>query len=208
MNGNRTRSSNESELRTSARADIRRASTRRLPVLSSQGRSSGSTRRTRGFSLVEAAVSIALAGGLLVVSLDLVGTAAAGRKNMGDHGRAQLLALGLMSEIVEKAYEDPEEPVFGVEPDEVTGTRQSFDDVDDYHEWSASPPKIRDGMAMADLTSWQRDVTVEYVDPDDLETVMVSDTGVKRITVSVRRDSKVLATMVAVRTNAKQTDPG
>ncbi len=161
-----------------------------------------SARRARGFRLVEATVSILLVGGLLVLSLDLVGASATGQKNMGDHGRARLLALGLMSEILAQFYEEPDDtPIFGRESSETGGSRPDYDDVDDYHDWSASPPETRDGTAMTDLTGWERAVTVEYVEPADLTTTSVTDTGVKRITVSVSYNNNELATMVAVRTN-------
>jgi type II secretory pathway pseudopilin PulG len=161
-----------------------------------------SGRRPRGFSLVEATVSILLVGGLLVLSLNLVGASAAGQKNMGDGGRARLLALGLMSEILTQAYVEPvDTPVFGPETGESGGSRQAFDDVDDYHNWSASPPQIQDGTVMSDLTGWERAVTVEYVEPADLTTTSVTDTGVKRITVSVNYDSSEVCTMVSVRTD-------
>ena len=156
----------------------------------------------RAFTLVEAAVSIVLVGVLLVTSLDLLGAVAMGHKSMGDRGDAQLLALGLMSEILAQYYEEPDDtPVFGRETSESGGERADYDDVDDYHNWTSSPPETKDGTGMGQLTGWERSVTVEYVQPEDPTTTSGTDTGVKRITVTVSYNNKPLATMVAVRTS-------
>ncbi len=158
--------------------------------------------KARAFTLVEAAVSIALVGGLLVASLDLLGATTLGHKGMGDQGRAQLLALGLMSEILAQYYEEPDDtPVFGREGAESGSDRGDYDDVDDYHDWTSSPPETKDGTGMGQLTGWERSVTVEYVQPEDPTTTSGTDTGVKRITVTVSYNNKPLATMVAVRTS-------
>ena len=155
-----------------------------------------------GFSLVETTVSIALVGGLLALSLELVGATATGRKNMGDRSRAQLLARGLMSEIMTQSYEEPDDtPGFGREFGELGGSRLDYDDVDDYDNWVANPPEAKDGTKFVVFNEWQRKVTVEYVDPNDLTTVVGSDTGVKRITVTAHHNDKELAKMVAVRTS-------
>jgi len=158
----------------------------------------------RAVTLVETLVSIVLVGGVLVAALDLLGASARGQKGMGDRGRAQLLAQDLMSEILPNAYEDPDgAPVFGVETvDEDPLDRSNFDDVDDYHNWSASPPQARDTTEMVNLKDWARAVTVEYVDPVDIKSMVGSEMGIKRITVTVSYKSAVMATLVAIRTNA------
>ena len=155
-------------------------------------------------TLVETLVSITLVGVLLVAALDLLAASARGQKGMGDQGRAQLLALDLMSEVLLNAYEDPGgTPVFGVDTvDENPIDRRTFDDVDDFHNWSASPPQAEDTTPLPNLTGWQRSVSVEYVNPNDLSSVVGSNGGVKRITVTVTYNIAPMATLVAVRTNA------
>ena len=155
------------------------------------------------FSLAETVVSVALVGGLLVVALTTVGDTTLGRQRLSDRGQGSLLAQDLMSEILRQPYEDPNDtPTFGAEASESTGSRAGFDDVDDYTAWSASPPQKKDGTQMPDRTGWQRAVTVEFVDPDNLTTVVGSDQGVKRIAVTVSRNDVVVSSLVAVRTSA------
>jgi len=161
------------------------------------------------FSLAETVVSVALVGGLLVVALNTVGDATLGRQKMGDRGRGHLLAQDLMTEILQKAYEEPDDtPTFGPEASESTGSRTAFDDVDDYDGWSASPPQEKDGTEIPDLTAWERSVTVEYVAANHLTTVVGSDQGIKRITVTVTRNDLVVCSLVGVRTSgADESQP-
>lgn len=161
------------------------------------------------FSLAETVVSVALVGGLLVVALNTVGDTTLGRQKMGDRGRGQLLARDLMTEILRQVYEDPDDsPTFGPETSESTGSRAGFDDVDDYSGWSASPPQKKDGTQIPDRTEWQRSVAVEYVDANGLTTVVGSDEGVKRITVTVTRNDVVVSSLVGVRTRgADESQP-
>ena len=154
----------------------------------------------RAFSLAETLVSILLVSGLLVVALNTVGAAMVGRQKISDTARGQLLAQDLMAEILPLLYEEPDDtPTFGRESSEAGTSRESYDDVDDYHNWTSTPPEYRDDTAIPGLSVWSRSVVVEYVDSNDLTTVVVSDQGVKRITVTVKRDDRVVASLVAVR---------
>lgn len=161
------------------------------------------------FSLAETVISVALVGGLLVVALNTVGDATLGRQKMGDRGRGHLLAQDLMTEILRQAYEDPNDtPIFGPEPSESTNSRAGFDDVDDYSSWSALPPQKKDATEIPDLAGWQRSVAVKYVDANDLTTVVGSDQGIKRITVTVTRNDVVVCSLVGVRTSgADESQP-
>ena len=162
----------------------------------------------RAISLIEATVSIALVGGLLTVSLNFIAAAATGQKNMGERGRADLLAVGLISEILNQAYMEPiDTPVFGRESGESGGSRAEYDDVDDYDGWKSSPPENPDGTEMSQLADFEREVSVAYVDPSDLKTTILTDAGVKQVTVTVRFQGKPLSQMVALRTAAEQTQP-
>lgn len=152
------------------------------------------------FSLAETVMSIALVGGLLVVALNTVGNTALGRQKMSDRGRGQLLAQDLMAEILSQDFEEPiDTPDFGRESSESGGSRPDYDDVDDYDAWDSSPPEYRDGTEIANLDGWRREVVVTWVDPDDLTTISVSPTNVKRITVEIKRDEVPMAGLVAIR---------
>ena len=110
---------------------------------------------------------------------------------------------------MERWYEEPvDTPVFGPEATEdAGGNRTEYDDVDDYHGWVAGPPQERDGTALPGLTGWQRSVSVDYVDPDVPETVVGSDQGVKRVTVTVSRDGTPVVTLRTLVTEAWQPPP-
>lgn len=146
-------------------------------------------RRARGVSLVEIAVSTVIVGAMSVAALNALGAATRSSITAGERGIATTLARDLLNEILQAAYHEPESGgVFGPEGEEAaTGDRSLFDDADDYHGWQASPPQTKQGIAIPDRADWQRRVTVEHVDPTNLESVLLSsnDQGVKRITVEV-----------------------
>jgi len=160
-----------------------------------------STARRYGFSMVEAVFCVVLVGGLVVVSLDTLGASKTAQKNLGDRALGQLLASSLMSEILNQSYEDPNQtPIAGLELTENALLRTTYDDVDDYTNWTASPPQNRDGTTIPEMTDWQESVKIDVVDPANLNTRMLLDTGVKRITVTIKRNGDVIATLVGIKT--------
>jgi len=157
--------------------------------------------RRRGFSMVEAVFCVVLVGGLVVVSLDTLGASKVAQRSLGDRTRGSLLASALMSEILSQSYEDPNQsPIWGRESGESPLLRSTFDDVDDYINWSASPPLNRDGTSIPGLSGWRQSVTVDWVDQSDLNTPWVSGSGVKRVTVTITHNNVVVATLVGVKT--------
>ncbi len=157
------------------------------------------------FSLAETMLSVVIVGGLLVASLNTVGASTTAQSKMSDHGQGHLLAQDLMAEILGKTYEEPVDTVaFGREAGESGGARASYDDVDDYTGWTASPPQYGDGTAMANLSGWARSVVVQWVNSSDLTTVAVSESGIKRIEVTVMNGDAVAASLTALRTGTGQ----
>src|SRR5688572_9941296 len=141
-----------------------------------------------GLSLIEVVISTLLVGLVFVGALKSVGAVIRGRMHTGDSGKAQHLASQLMAEILQNDYRDPDEtPLFGRELSETNSPRANWDDVDDYHLWSSSPPEDASGIAIPDTTDWERSVLVEWVDPENPAVAIVSGQGVKRITVTVKR---------------------
>jgi len=159
--------------------------------------------RTRhGLSLIEVVFSTLLVGLVLVGALRCVGGVVTGRIASADQARAALLAHALMAEIVTKPYLDEgADPVFGLESTETSNNRANFDDVDDYHGWSHSPPESDGGVNYLGFDGWQRDVTVEWVQPSNPSATVGTDQGLKRITINVSRNGQVLATQVAIRSD-------
>jgi len=161
------------------------------------------SQRRPALTLLEAVVSIAIVGVMLVAALNTLGAAKSGMQKVDDRRRAALLAQQLMSEILAQAYKEPvDAALFGLEAGEAATSRANYDDVDDYHGWAASPPQYKDGTVMPDLTGWKCTVTVEYVNPADPNTTSLADLGAKRVTITVTRNDLPIASQVGIRTAA------
>lgn len=165
------------------------------------------TTRRRGLTIIEVVISTMIVGLMLVSAMNCVGQVIRGRLQTADVARAKALAQQLMTEVLRDAYKDAVAPVFGPETGEITGNRSAFDDVDDYNDWTASPPKDRAGTSIPNLSGWQRSVTVEFVVPTAPATVSGTDQGVKRITVTVSRGGSALAKEVSLRTDQYEVVP-
>ncbi len=161
--------------------------------------------RRGALSIVEAVISLVLVSGVMVAALNTVGASFSAQRNVGDRIRGQLLANDLMAEILALSYEDPNETVaYGLELSESGGVgRAKFDDVDDYRNITDSPPSLKDGTPLTGLPSgWSRSVAVARVESGNLEALSMNETGVKRITVTVRNAKSVVATLTGIKTKA------
>lgn len=157
-----------------------------------------------GMTLVEAVISLLIVAVMMVAALQTIGTTARHRQAQASMRRGPALARNLISEILPNRYVDTDaSPLFGPESGEtVGGTRAAFNDVDDYHGWSESTIQAKDGMALSDLAGWSRSVVVQYVSGDNLDTPVGSDTGLKRITVTVTDPQGRKTTVSALRSRA------
>ena len=172
--------------------------------------------RKRGFSLAETFVSVLLVGVSLAASMQTVGAVLRQRMSTNDDTVAALLAQQLLSEVLSRSYtESDDSPSFGPEVGEEC--RADFDDVDDYHGWTETPPGDEDGTALDGLTGWSREVLVEEVEASDplmadvrvgnvsvgvgLQIPNTIDSGVKRITVTVKRNGTTVSSLVGLRTD-------
>lgn len=166
-----------------------------------RGGVSPTEQRGRGFSLVEVAISIVIISVMYAAVLNTVAAARVTQIATTDQVRGHELANELIAQIVLLPYVDPQDAgEFG--PGSVEGAvgRAQFDDVDDYHKYTESPPMFTDGTAMPDLAGWTRAVTVQRVSASSLAAGNV-ETGAKLITVEVLRGSKTVAIAAALRTN-------
>ena len=161
-------------------------------------------RRRRGMTLIEAVISLAIVAVMMVAALQTVGNTARSRQAQASLRRGPSLARDLMAEILPNRYVDTgASPVFGPETGEgAGGTRANFDDIDDYHGWSETTIQVKDGTALTDLTGWSRSVDVVYVTATDLDTPVGTDTGLKRITVTVTDPQGRKASVSALRSRA------
>lgn len=153
------------------------------------------------FTILEAVISTIIVAVMLVAALSTVGASRLIQHETALADRGRLLAESLMSEVLQHDYEDPNIPiVFGPESGESTTTRADFDDVDDYHGWSSSPPAAEDGTPLANSTGWRRTAKMEWVDPREPSQIQGSETGAKCITVTASYNDVPQATLVAIRT--------
>lgn len=160
------------------------------------------TIRPEGFTLVEAVISLIIVATMFVAALNTVGTSRFSQHKSSLSSRGRLLAESLMTEILRLDYLDPDgQSVFGLESGESAGTRADFDDVDDYHGWSSSPPVEKDGTLIPGLTGWKRSVTVEWVGPLDVTQVRVTETNVKRVTVAISYDGVPVVSLIGIRSS-------
>jgi MSHA pilin protein MshD len=176
--------------------------------------------RRGGFTLVETSISTLIVGIVLVASMRTVVGVTRHRSVHNDATTANLLAESLLTEILEKEYKEPTAtPIFGAETGE-TGSRSLFDDVDDYHGWTETPPKHLDGSSMSALSGWSREVAVTQVgtsDPIFSTTIRTgtsivgegldakaegTDTGVRKVTVTVKKSGTTLATVTGLKTDS------
>jgi len=155
-----------------------------------------------GFTLVEAVISTAIVAVMFVAAVHTVGAARLTQYRTSRISQGRLLAESLLAEILQQAYQEPGETyVFGREAGESETVRAAYDDVDDYHGWTESPPAAKDGTALPNAAHWSRTVTVQWVLPADPQQVSGTETGVKRITVVAAFRHVPQATVVALRTN-------
>ena len=172
--------------------------------------------RQRGFSLAETFVSILLVGVSLAASMQTVGAVLRQRSSTNDDTVAALLAQQLLSEVLSQSYEEPDDAVsFGPEGEEAS--REDFDDIDDYNAWTETPPTDVKGQDLDNLSGWSREVRVEQVAASDalvsdvrvgntavgigVRTPNATDSGVKRITVTVKRNGTAVGSLVGLRTD-------
>lgn len=151
----------------------------------------------QGFTLIEAMVAVsitAIAGSVLLLGMtsSIDTTEDAQRRAV-----AQGLADQALDEVLGARYMEygasPYDTVLKPgDPEKATGTREQFDDVDDYNGWKASPPVDRWGVALGiddgqggerhqnfrtptgSMDPWTRTIHVYYVEESDPGTQLPS----------------------------------
>jgi prepilin-type N-terminal cleavage/methylation domain-containing protein len=158
----------------------------------------------RAFTLIECVVATAVVAGMMVTALTTVAFSVRAQGKAADRATGGMYAEALLAEIMSQAYIDPTAavPVFGPEPGEGTSSRVNWNDVDDYAGWTESPLQNKDGTVIPNTGAWKRSVEAAWVSPTAPATASATETGCKRITVTVRHNGVVVANRVALRTNA------
>lgn len=110
-----------------------------------------------GFTLVEVMLAVALMGIAMTAALSGVAYAARDRRITSEMRLGHTLAASLAREIMSQRFADPQ----GVTAIPVSTNRSTFNNISDYAGYSQSPPKQRDGTAIAEATGWTRTVDIE-----------------------------------------------
>lgn len=147
--------------------------------------------------MVEVLISMVIISGMFIAALRAAAVAQAGQYRIRLQCQARLLAEDLAAEIDELPFQDPgiSSGLSSIGPgsSETGATRELFDDADDYHDWSSSPPQQKDGTVIASAAPLTRSVQVEWVElSNPLQTTSLK-TGLKRFTVTVSLDEGPLA---------------
>lgn len=165
-------------------------------------------RRRRAFTILEVIVSLAVMSLMLVTALHMMGSANAARVSQRWRSEAAARGHELMAEIMQAAYADPDGGTgIGLDGGESPSSRSTWDDVDDFHGWSSSPPKRADGEALAGLAGWTRSVTVQAVEDvvavDGRRSLVTGgasiDTGLRLVRVTVESPGGFTHVVSAVR---------
>lgn len=168
-----------------------------------------STRRratSRCFTIIEVVLSSLVVSVLLVASLNLVSRVRASEASMERRRDARRMAEGLLAIVAAQRFTEPDasgtrRTVIGTDESESLSVPASLDDVDDFAGaiWSPDdvaawiePPADRVG-------TWRIGISVGYVDPMRPSVSSGAVTTAKSVTVTVRRNTVVLESLSAVR---------
>ena len=150
--------------------------------------------KRRGFTLIEASLATLVVGVVLVASLNAAGATAKQRAALRNQAVAFGIAEARLAAIVALPYADPQTPNAPLGSDASELTMADWDDVDD-----ALDPVV---VAPASDSDWTWLTAVDWVElsaTGEPGAVSLTDTGLKRIRVSVLSGRKVLATRWAYR---------
>ncbi len=155
------------------------------------------------FTIVEATISIVVVAVALLAALTTLGAVTTTRQMQLNRLQGQALAEDLLTEILQCYYFEPDHaaadtPVFGLDAGESALSRGAWDDMDDYADWTSTPPRRRDDQELAQYAGWTRSAAVTPVDPQTLAPI-VGESGVRLIEVTVTSPTGRSTTLKALR---------
>jgi len=165
----------------------------------------GRNHQRRALTLIEVVVSLVILAVAVTAGLQALGSFATGSRIWQERSTAIELANTLMAEIDALPFADPAGgSTIGVDSGESATDRSTFDDIDDYDGWDASPPKDKTNATMTGYDGYRQQVSVAF------DNTLATFTGAaltantfKKITVTISKDSRVLAQLTTIR--AKQS---
>jgi hypothetical protein len=151
--------------------------------------------------MAEIVISTAIVGVMTVAALESTGMVYRTRRINADRLTGPGMAQELLAEVLAMPYEDPQNPggAIGLDSGESSSVRSTFDDVDDYNVWTSAEAKVRNGTTPTGYTAWAQQVRVAFANLADPSTNAGSDTGLKRITVTVTSPQGKVLTLTALR---------
>lgn len=155
-------------------------------------------KKEKGFTLFEIIMTI-LVGSIIIPPIILmIVTALRSPVVMTNTIQGNSLASDMMEEILSKRWDENSTGEGPISDDDKTPpdqlgpesgeTRSTFDDVDDYNNYSESPPVDRNGQVLTDFSNYTRKVEVYYVygaQTGDYETKINEKSNFKKIVVTV-----------------------
>lgn len=166
-------------------------------------------RSARGFTQIEIVASTALLGVLFTAALTSVAASRTRATSEMARLQGQSLANDLLAEILSLPACDPENgasSTLGLESGESDGVQRSkWDDVDDYHNLSESPPRNREGINITGYTSWSRSTLVERIRSSNWTLINSTYDQAYRVTVRVYRNNNLLATAIGYKNGDQRT---
>jgi hypothetical protein len=110
-----------------------------------------------------------------------------------ERAQARQIASMLLEEALALSYADPVEPGNAIGPDtnEDPTDRFGFDDVDDYHDFIMQPITDNTAAWLTDV-SWIAQFRVVWIDLSDPSAERLTDTGIKRIELVLRRNDRIV----------------
>ncbi len=152
----------------------------------------------RGITMAETIVSTLLVGMVLVGTIQIVGPTVRSGTVMADKVVASNLARELSDEIATKYFKSTIDDDLDFIGTESGGSRKYYDDIDDYHGMSNTPPELSDESKLSNLVGWTRTVKVSHADLNSPGVDSGTYTGLKRVTVTVQKDGVKLAEVVTL----------
>jgi hypothetical protein len=172
-------------------------------------RSPTNTRR-QAFGTPEIVMATAITGILIVAALQAVGMVFTSRRYMIERLTGPGLARELMAEVLSMPYTDPDQTVtlLGIDLNELGSSRATWDDVDDYNGYNAANAENKQGVALSGYTGWREQVAVNWVTLADPTITSVTETNLKRITVTVTNPSGVQTQLIGYRSKNGALEQG
>ncbi len=168
--------------------------------------------------MIEVVMSTAIIAGLTVGALTLVASTSAHKANAANIARGQMLCRSLAEEIATRPVLDWSKGAIDIEVDVGlfkvsgidskgvtitvgTGNRTTFSTIDQYSNYTESPPKTEGGNDIAGFTGWTRTVKVSPAVMATPNSDSANETGLRRVTVTASYQGKTVASTTFLRSS-------